>query len=88
MSADRFREISTTLLGGMLGLMSAFPLVGNQSRLAALAICVFFGALGIVAGYRRRQSVLFFYFLLIGVVTMASILSRMLFSAEFDISTS
>ena len=85
MSTDRFREISATVLGGMLGLMIALPLVGNQSRFAASAICLIFCALGGVGGYRRRHSTMFFYFLLVGVVTLATLLSKLLYSAESPI---
>lgn len=69
-----FREISAPVLGGMVGLFIAMPLAPGYSPAPALALLALFTTIGVAIGFRRRKSVIFFYFCLISAVLLAWIL--------------
>ena len=58
----------------MVGLLSAIPLVKPDGTAVTLALLIFGGILGGFAGYRRRNSHLFFYFALFAAATLSTII--------------
>ena len=78
-----FIAAATTLLGGVIGVLVALPVstsdfVRSKPFLGSLPGWIFFAifvALGMGSGYRRRHSRPFFYFSLLTVLVLASLLS-------------
>ena len=71
---NSFRAIACALLGAFVGALIALPLLASTEGLR-LPLFIAFTAAGGLIGYRKRASTLFFYFSLIAVVALASLIS-------------
>jgi hypothetical protein len=71
-SALPYREATCIALGAWVGLLIALPLAREPSQWPLLLVGAGLGAL---AGYRRRNSVAFFYFTLVAACMLSSIIS-------------
>lgn len=69
-----FRELACVLLGGVCGFLASIPLVLSDILPAKFALIPIFTIGGSLVGYRRRKSVVFFYFVLIAILVLTSIL--------------
>ena len=70
-----FRELACVALSTIFSFLFSIPLTIGLEHKVALLLIVTFSTLGYVIGFKRRKSVGFFYFCLIGVSVMAWIVS-------------
>ncbi|MCB0335566.1 MAG: hypothetical protein KDD62_04650 [Bdellovibrionales bacterium] len=72
MNFQIFLHGATIVLSALLGTLLALPLLGSGLPAPLIAVGAVLGAL---IGWRRKESRFFFYFVLLGVLAMASLLS-------------
>lgn len=70
-----FQEVATTILGGFTGCLLALPFLTADSP-ATIVYALVGTALGLMLGYRRRQSRFFFYVCLLSVLVLSSLLVK------------
>jgi hypothetical protein len=73
-----FRSASSVVLGSLTGILIALPAALPLGAVGSAVVSIVAGAGGAAIGYRRRHSVGFFYFALICVLVLASLLSQSL----------
>ena len=67
----------------IVGVLIAVPLAISNPNPLALLLLPFFGAMGGIAGYRRRNSRVFFYLTLIAIAILSSIIYVNIIKNEF-----
>ncbi len=71
-----FYAIASIVMGAFVGLLIAIPItVSTTSRAVAGATLLGLPLLGLLSGYRRRHSRIFFYLCLIAIVVLSTILT-------------
>ncbi len=70
-----FRHIACVVLATIFSFLFSIPLTAGLERGAALGLIVTFSLLGALIGSKRRASVGFFYFCLVGVLVMSWLVS-------------
>ncbi len=79
----RFYTFATITLSCFTGVLIAVPLALSNPNPLALLLLPFFGTMGGIAGYRRRNSRIFFYLSLFAVVVLSTIICVNIVKNEF-----
>lgn len=84
MSADfeKLRHFATVVLAAMVGGLISLPISigGNTTQSLLLPITIIFGGL---MGYRKRHNRFFFYFCLVAVAVLATLLMKVMTVSTF-----
>lgn len=75
-----FQATATVILGAFVGVLILAPFAATYAQQGKLVLSVIFlaigASLGLLIGYRRRESRTFFYFSMVAVVVLAMIISN------------
>lgn len=84
LSFEQFRSVACIVLGGVVGLLIGLPISLHLPSPLSVAIPLASLALGIISGYRHRQSIVFFYFALACVCVLSAVVGTTGLSTEFS----
>ncbi len=67
------REWASIPLGALVGALAALPLSVSEGKFAGPTLIILFAAAGALVSYRKRKSIMFFYFSLFVALTLSCI---------------
>ena len=73
--SQKFYQIATIILSAIAGFLIAIPLISSATNKFTLLVVPIFTLMGGLAGYRRRNSHVFFYISLAAVGILSSLIT-------------
>jgi len=75
-NSNKFYQVSSVMLGSIAGVLIAVPVSSSIESAWGALLLLLFGLAGVLMGYRRRDSRMFFYLSIVCVLVLSSVIYR------------